>query len=445
VANEGAASQGTKERYTSRIKLLLLSQRAAISLHRAQGYFEHARLDTLRSANTPNDKNAIVLQSGGVTAVINQSLAGVVQEAARHPAIGEIYGAIHGMDGLLANELRDLNRQPRGTWPAIARTPGAALGSARRKLQPMEVPQALDRLRELGVAYLFAIGGNDSAETAHLLALEATSRGYDLTVVGVPKTVDNDLPEMDHCPGYGSSARFVALATMGAGRDAESMGHASPITIIEVMGRNAGWLAAAAALGKREERDAPHVICFPETRFVEERFIAQTEEAYRRWGFAVAVVNENIKDDHGPVGHKGEPLIVDDFGHPYYQSPGQYLAGQLSRRLGVRVRFEKPGTIQRSLTACTSDVDAAEAYLVGKEAVRAAVAGHTDVMVTLLRSSSVTYQCTTGLAPLEAIAGRERVMPSRYVDAATGLPTKGFVEYAQPLIGAPLPRFARLR
>ncbi|MSQ21801.1 MAG: diphosphate--fructose-6-phosphate 1-phosphotransferase [Dehalococcoidia bacterium] len=397
------------------------------------------------SESTSGGRNAIVLQSGGVTAVINQSLAGVVQEALCQPAIGEIYGAVHGLDGILAKEIRDLKRQPRGTWPAIGRTPGAALGSARRKLQSLEVPQVLDRLRELGVAYLFAIGGNDSAETAHLLAREAASIGYGLNVVGVPKTVDNDLPEMDHCPGYGSAARFVALATMGAGRDAESMGHASPITIIEVMGRNAGWLAAAAALGKREERDAPHVICVPETRFVEERFIAQMEEAYKKWGFAVAVVNENIKDSHGPVGHMGDPLIVDDFGHPYYQSPGQYLAGQISRRLGVRVRFEKPGTIQRSLTACTSDVDAAEAYLVGKQAVRAAVSGHTDVMVTLLRLPSETYHCATGLAPLEAIAARERVMPSSYFDAATGLPTKEFADYARPLLGAPLPRFARLR
>ena len=391
---------------------------------------------------SPPKGNALIMQSGGPTAVVNQSLAGVVQDAMEHPAFGELYGAVHGLEGLLKGQIRDLRHQPTGAWRRIASTPGAALGSARRKLQPDEMSQVMQTLQGRGVTYLFAIGGNDSAETAHKLAQASRSSGQPLTVVAVPKTVDNDLPETDHCPGYGSAARFVALATMGAGRDAESMGQASPITILEVMGRNAGWLAAASALGKRDERDAPHLICLPESAFDEDRFMGRMEVAHRRWGYALAVVSENLREASGPVGHQGDPLHVDDFGHPYYPSPGQYLAGELGRRLGLRVRFEKPGTIQRSVVV--SRVDAGEAFTVGRMAVRYALEGHTDVMVALLREPGNEYRCVTGLAPLEAVAGRERPMPPEYIDEPSGLVTQRFLDYARPLIDPPLPRFERL-
>ena len=394
---------------------------------------------------SPSKGNVLVMQSGGPTAVVNQSLAGVVQEAMRHEPFGELYGTVHGLEGLLKGHFRDLRGQSKGTWPRVASTPGAALGSARRKLRADEVSQAMQTLQRRGVTYLFPIGGNDSAETAHRLAQASRSSGQPLTAVAVPKTVDNDLPETDHCPGYGSAARFVALATMGAGRDAESMGQAAPITILEVMGRNAGWLAAASALGKREERDAPHLICLPESTFDEDRFMARMEEAYCRWGFALAVVCENLRGPDGPVGHQGEPLWVDDFGHRYHQSPGQYLASRLSRRLALRVRFEKPGTIQRSLAPATSRVDSREAAMAGRMAVRYTLEGHTDVMVTLVREPGSAYKCVTGLAPLEAIAGRERSMPPEYIDEPSGLVTKAFLDYARPLIGSALPRFERLR
>jgi 6-phosphofructokinase 1 len=389
--------------------------------------------------------NVLVFQSGGVTAVINQSLAGVVQEALRQQAFGKIYGAVHGLEGMLKQEFVDLGGQPRGVWRDVARTPAAALGSGRRRLRPEDLPQVMQTLERLGITYLFTIGGNDSAETAHLIAQEAQATHRELRVMVVPKTVDNDLPVTDHCPGYGSSARFVALATMGAGRDAEAMGQASPITLLEVMGRNAGWLAAAAALGKREERDAPHLVCIPERQLDEEDFLDRVEEAYRRWGFAVAVVNENVRGPEGPLGHRGDPLYVDDFGHPYFQSPAQYLAGQVSRRLKVRARFEKPGTIQRSLVTCTSKVDAQEAFLVGQMAVRYALGGHTDLMVTLVREPGKQYRCSTGLVPLEAVAGQERLLPEAYLDSASSLPTPEFLKYARPLAGGALPRFGRLR
>ncbi|MEE9284185.1 MAG: 6-phosphofructokinase, partial [Dehalococcoidia bacterium] len=236
-------------------------------------------------ARQPKD-NALVLQSGGPTPVMNRSLTGIVQEALRQDAFDTIYGAVHGMDGLLGQHFIDLGRQPKRLWPAIARTPGAALGSARRKLEPGQIEEALDVLERAGVRCLLSIGGNDSAENAHLLARAAAETGRPLTVIAVPKTVDNDLPETDHCPGYGSAARFIAVATMGAGREAEALRHTVPVTVLEVMGRNAGWLSVAAALGKRDQRGAPQFVVSPETPVVEDWLVSMAVEALRGWGFA---------------------------------------------------------------------------------------------------------------------------------------------------------------
>ena len=389
--------------------------------------------------------NLLLVQSGGPTHVINQSLAGAVEEAMRAGRFDRVYGADHGMHGVMERKFFDLTAQPKGAWSAIARTPSAALGTARRKLSPEEMPQAMENLADLGVTCLIGIGGNDSAENAYELGQFAAAHGRNINVIGVPKTVDNDLTETDHCPGYGSAARFLALSTMSTARDAEAMGRERPITIIEAMGRNSGWLPLAAALGKREDRDAPHIVCTPERSINESRFLGMLEEAICKWGFAVAVVSENVKGPNGPLG-SGKAEYVDEFGHAYYPSPAEYLAKLAARRLKHRVRFEKPGTIARSMVATTSKVDAAEAYMVGREAARHAVKGRTGVMVTLVRTSEKPYRCDTGLAPLEAIAGKERLLPEGFVqDDETGLPTQAFYDYAMPLIGAPLPRFARLR
>ena len=277
------------------------------------------------------------------------------------------------------------------------------------------------------------------------MILEAENTGQPLTVVNVPKTIDNDLVLTDHCPGYGSAARFIALATMGAGRDAESMGIAAPITIIEVMGRDAGWLAAASALAKRDERDAPHAIGLPEVPIVEDKFLGIIEEAYRRHGFAVAVVAENTRGVNGVLGGDEEPWYVDDFGHPYYDGPGRYLAMQVSRRLGVRARYEKPGTIQRSMMACVSRTDAEEAELVGRAAVQAAIAGESDVIITLERNPGEGYACITGTAPLADVGGKVKVMPEGFLNRGDYYVTEKFVEYARPLVGGPLPRYGRVR
>ena len=321
------------------------------------------------------NQNVLIMQSGGCTPVLNSSLFGLVQEALSHPDdFGEIYGAHYGMEGVLSSDLIDLSRTPADEWQRIAQTPGAVLGSTRRKLHDEDVQPILDTLRKHNIGCWFIIGGNDSATTGHSVGQAAEAAGLPLSVINVPKTIDNDLVLTDHSPGYGSAARFVALATMGAGRDAESMGIAAPITIIEVMGRDAGWLAAASAFAKRDERDAPHFIGVPELPLDETRFLDCIEDAYRRYGFAVAVIAENIRTPEGtPIGEQGEPWHVDDFGHPYYDGPSRYLAALVSGRLGVRTRYEKPGTIQRSMMACVSHSDAQEAEMAGRAAVRSAI------------------------------------------------------------------------
>ncbi len=386
--------------------------------------------------------NVLVMQSGGSTAVMNRSLAGVASAAGRL-GLGRIYGADRGIEGLAAGRLLELGGMSGSQWSRIARTPGAALGSTRRKAAPEEVEAALEQLDANGVGYCFIIGGNDSAETGHALQAGARGAGLRVSVVNVPKTIDNDLAETDHSPGYGSAARFIALATMGIGRDVEAMGRAAPIAILEVMGRDAGWLASASVLGKREGRDAPHVVVIPETAVDEERFLGLMEDAYARHGTVAAVVAENARGEHGALG-AGEPWYLDDFGHAYYEGAGKYLAELVGRRLGVRVRYEKPGTIQRSLSATVSQTDADEAEMAGRAAVRYALDGASDVMVTLERQPSEGYVCQTGVAPLDKVAGKVKAMGSGMYDEEAYMPTAEFAEYAAPLIGGPLPWMERL-
>ena len=391
--------------------------------------------------------NAVVLQSGGSTPVINRSLVGVITEVLTSDRIDRVFGARRGIEGLInggPDHLPELNGLSASLLRRIAQTPGAALGSTRNKASAEDIETALSTVRRLNIGYCFLIGGNDSAETGHALAEAAKTKGVDLAVMHIPKTIDNDLVGTDHCPGYGSAARFVALATMGAGRDAEAMGDASPIAFIEVMGRDAGWLPAAAVLGKREERDAPHVLGLPEVPIDETKFTDAVEDAYRRHGFAVAVVSENTRGLNGVLGGDTEPDRLDPFGHPYFPSPAAYLASLAEKRLGLRVRVEKPGTIQRSMAACVSSVDADEAEQAGTAAVRYALGGHTDEMVTLQRAEDRAYGCEYGLAPLSQVAGAVKALPPEFVDPDRYFVPKAFADYARPLIGTPLPRFGRI-
>jgi len=378
---------------------------------------------------------------------MNSSLVGVIQEALQHPEIDGVYGAVHGIEGVLKEELIDLTREPADNLQRLRYTPAAALGSGRYRLRPGDLELLLEVLKAHNIRYFLYIGGNDSADTTHRLAQAAVAANYELSAIAVPKTIDNDLPLTDHSPGYGSIARFIALAVRDAGRDTEAMRHREPVKIVEVMGRDAGWVAAAAALGKHEEADAPQLIYVPERPLVLERFLNDVEETYRRVGFAVAVVPETIRDENGqPLGQiplsMGE--LADAFGHPRLAGAADFLCHEVTRQLGLRARWDKPGTIQRMSIACSSPVDLAEAYEVGRAAVRYALQRETDQMVTLQRDGGLEYHSTTGLVPLAEVANAEKKLPPEYIESSRPFVTDAFREYALPLIGAPLPEYGRL-
>jgi 6-phosphofructokinase 1 len=261
----------------------------------------------------------------------------------------------------------------------------------------------------------------------------------------VPKTVDNDLVSTDHCPGYGSAARFLALAASEASRDTEAMRRSDPVKILEVAGRHAGWLAAATALGRRSPEEGPHLVYVPECPVRPESILDDVEATLGAYGHVVMVLCENQPEPNGQVlGSNGQPRHRDAFGHAYYDSPAESLVHLIRGRLGLRARFEKYGTLQRMSIACRSESDAAEALAVGEEAVRLVLAGVTDQMVVLRRESNDPYRCTLTTAPLATIANQQRTLPSEMTPEPRGGPTPAFRRYAEPLLGAPLPRHARL-
>ena len=389
-------------------------------------------------------RNILVMQSGGCTQVINETLASLVLRSKINFPNSVIYGCRYGADGLLGNDIVDLGQVPQSAWQLIRETPGAALGSSRTKLVPANDPVILNVLKTYGIGLVFLIGGNDSAETARHIGQMCKDRGVEISVLLIPKTIDNDLPITDHSPGYGSAGRFLSIATMGAGQDALAMGSAAPLSVIEVMGRDTGWLAYASALGKRSDADPPHVICIPEKPVSETKFLHLMETAYSNFGYAVAVVAENCRGDNGPLGASEDPWLVDGFGHEYYESPAKYLSSLLSTHLSVRVRHEHPGAIQRSFQAGLSTTDRNDAALVATAASDMAKQGASDGMVTLIRKSNDPYECGTGFVEIGQIANRVRRLPDEFINSDTLLPTSGFMSYAKPLIGDPLPVYARI-
>ncbi len=393
---------------------------------------------------TTSHGNILIGQSGGATAVINASLVGAVEVALAEGRIGGIYGMHYGIEGFFKEDLLDLRQQPASRWSQLLHTPSAALGTCRYKLREGDTERAVELCRRYDIRYIVYIGGNDSADTAHRLALAAQQMHYELFIVSVPKTIDNDLPYTDHCPGYGSAARFLAKATMDSTMNTLSIPWHYPVKVIETMGRDAGWLTAATALGKHDEADAPHILLLPEQRFVADRFLAQVETIYRRLGYAVIAAAETMRDEQGQalgaVGQTGN----DAFQHPLLSGAAQYLVDLVKRELKLRARFDKPGDLQRMASDSVSSVDRDEAYLVGKMAVAALLAGESDKMVTLVRHTTPEYHCTTGLVALERIANEQRMLPDEYLTADKTMVTQAFYDYALPLIGEPLPVYPRI-
>ncbi len=380
-------------------------------------------------------------QSGGPTAVLNASLAGFIGGAQR--AGVSVFGLAHGLEGALNDSFIDLNGLDENTLEQLAKTPGAALGSSRRKLDDDEYARVLAAFRRRGVTGFAYCGGNGSMWVAHRLSLMARDAGYDLRVIGIPKTVDNDLNGTDHAPGYGSAARFLALAARDTGLDLEAMTTFDDAVILEAMGRDSGWLAAASALLKAGEDAAPHLVYVPEIAFDEERFLQDVAAVHKRLNHVYIVVGEGVRYAGGAfVGSNGSDNTTDMMGrtiHGLIASAGLYLARLVRERLGLQIRYFRPGNIGRSLSACVSEVDRAEARQVGDYAVQALARGKRDLMVALKRheggSEPPPYGCEIGTTALGAAAGQHRPLPREYMNEAGNMVSPAFVDYALPLIG----------
>ena len=384
---------------------------------------------------------AVVAQSGGPTAVINSSAAGVIQSALADPdTFTGVYGALNGILGVLNEELYGLAAEDPAEIDRLRRSPSSLLGSCRHKLKGLDVDRAdYERILEVfkahDVRYFFYIGGNDSMDTAAKLGQLAEEIDYELICVGVPKTIDNDLAFTDHCPGYGSVAKFNATAVMEAGLDTLALYTHDTCNVHEVMGRNAGWIAAATGLAKRHADDAPHIILLPEVPFVVEKFVDDVQRCLKDYKRCFVACGEGVKTPDGKyLGEAGGQFSKDSFGHTQLGGGANTVRAIIEERVGVKARTNRAGTAQRVARHFASATDAAEAYMVGQAAVQAAVDGVHGKMVTLERADGKKYRCTTGLVELEKVANGEKPVPPEFIDAnGTGI-TDAFRRYAGPLV-----------
>ncbi|HLH55205.1 MAG TPA: 6-phosphofructokinase [Verrucomicrobiae bacterium] len=388
--------------------------------------------------------NLLVAQSGGPTSVINSSLAGVIQEAGRHDYIEEIYGGANGILGILNEDLIDLNDEKSKSIAGLRYTPAAALGTCRYKIdfkkKPEQAAKDMDRLFEVfqahNIRYFFYIGGNDSQDTSHKIHEEAVKRAYELRVIGVPKTIDNDLPHTDSCPGYGSVIKYNAATVMEVGVDVACMAtDDGSCCIVEVMGRSAGWIAAGTVLAKRgNPSQPPHIILLPELPFEEEKFLAKVKETVDSYKFCVVVVGEGIKYPNGEeVG--ADKARLDAFGHPVLAGAAEKLKQLVQGKLNTKTRTVALGYAQRAAEHYASLTDANNAFAVGEAAVRAAVNGQSGFMVKIVRQgSNGSIKWSTDLQPLSDIANVEHFIPRDWISEDGFLPNEKFVQYAQPLI-----------
>jgi len=404
--------------------------------------------------------NLLVAQSGGPTAVINSSIAGVISEAGRHECIEEIYGGMNGVYGILQENLIDIGEENTKSIQSLKHTPAAALGTCRYKINfKTDAEQAekdMNRLFEVieahNIRYFFYAGGNDSQDTTNKVHLEATKRGYDIRAIGVPKTIDNDLPHTDHTPGYGSVIKYNATTVMEVGADLRSQAtDEGSCCIIEVMGRSAGWIAAGTVLAKEREDDPPHIILLPEIPFNETKFLVKAMDTVTKNGYCVVVVGEGLKDTEGnEIG--ADKTKLDAFGHPVLAGAAERLAEIVEPALNLKTRTVKLGYAQRAAAHYASQTDVDEAFACGEAAVRAAIEGQSGFMVKLVRESDEPYKWSTGLQPLEDIANQEAFIPRDWISEDGWLPNENFEKYARPLIQGELhlptkrglPAFARL-
>ena len=388
----------------------------------------------------------LVAQGGGPTAVINQSLVGVVLEARRHKGIDLVYGARHGVRGIVNEDFVNLTQETSHNLELVAGTPGSALGSTRDKPDQAYCEKIFQVLRAHGIGHFFYIGGNDSSDTVRIVSQQAQAAGYPLRCVHIPKTIDNDLVGSDHTPGFPSAARFVAQAFAGANLDNAAL---PGVYLGVVMGRHAGFLTAASALGKKFPDDGPHLIYLPERVFVLERFLADVQAMVARHGRCVIAVSEGIHDAGGApiLAQLAKDLERDAHGNVQLSGTGalaDLLCEEIKAKLGMkRVRGDTFGYLQRSFIGCVSDVDQREAREVGEKAVQFAMWGDRDGSVAIQRTGY--YSADYSLLPLDAVAGKTRVMEDEFIAANGTDVTDAFRLYLRPLLGSGMGDAYRLR
>jgi 6-phosphofructokinase len=385
-------------------------------------------------------KNAFYAQSGGVSAVINASACGVIETARKHKdKIGKLYAGRHGIVGALTEDMIDTGKESAATVRGLRHTPGGAFGSARYKLAGLDKNRTqYERLIEVfkahDIGYFFYNGGNDSMDTAHKVSEIGAQMGYPIACIGIPKTVDNDLAITDCCPGFGSAAKYIAVSTREAALDVLSMARTSTkVFVLEVMGRHAGWIAAAGGLAGERPGDAPHIILFPEIAFERAKFLAKVKACVEKFGYCVVVVSEGVRNPDGKF--LAEAGTKDAFGHAQLGGVGPVVAQMTQEAFGYKYHWAVADYLQRSARHIASKVDVEQAYAVGKAAVELALQGKNAVMPTIVRKSSEPYRWGIGQAPLAMIANREKKVPRHFITEDGFGITAPCRRYLLPLIG----------
>lgn len=382
--------------------------------------------------------NLLVVHGGGPTAVLNASLYGVIREAQKNPNIKKIYGAIGGSEAILTENFLDMGELEDEKIELLLQTPGTAIGSSRFPLEQEQYEAMVAILKKNNIKYVLFNGGNGSMDTCGKVS--RVCQGEGIYVVGIPKTMDNDISIIDHAPGFPSAAKYIATVTKEVGADVKSL--PIHVCIIEAMGRNAGWITAASALAREKPGDAPHLIYLPERDFREEEFLEDVKKLYDELGGVVVVVSEGLRNE------KGESIVPPIFKTDraiYYGDVSAYLAELVIKKLGIKARSEKPGLCGRTSMLLQSEVDRQEAILVGREAVKAAVSGQTGVMVGIQRKAGEEYGIETPLIPIEEVMLNERIIPEEYINERGNDITDSFVRWCRPLIDGNLPEMVSFK